>query len=186
MAIDAGVPIQTLHSSSHAIEVDRTGASTAIVKLKKQAEIPNKDFVLKYGVAGEQITDAVLSQASSTNGAPGAGGYFTLILQPPARVPESDITPKELVFVLDTSGSMSGFPIEKAKSPIGHALDELYPGDTFNLITFSGNTQVLFPQPVFPSAENIRKAKALLNASGGYGGTEMMKAIRASLDPSDS
>lgn len=186
MAIDAGVPIQKLRSASHAIQVDRPGPSAALVKLKKQAEIPNKDFVLKYDVAGDQITDTVLSQAGSANGMPGAGGHFTLILQPPARVPESDITPKELVFVVDTSGSMSGFPLEKAKALINHALDELYPGDTFNLITFSGSTQILFPEPVFPTAENIRKAKALLNGSSGYGGTEMMKAIRASLDPSDS
>ena len=186
LAIDAGVPIQRLHSSSHQIDVDRTGANSAFVKLKKQDEIPNKDFILKYEVAGELITDAVLSQATSVNGKPGAGGYFTLILQPPARIPESDITPKELVFVLDTSGSMDGFPIEKGKSLISHALDELYPGDTFNLITFAGDTQILFPEPVFPTAANIRKAKALLNGRGGSGGTEMMKAIRAALAPSDS
>jgi Ca-activated chloride channel family protein len=186
LAIDAGVPIQQLSSSSHEIDVERTGASSVLVKLKNQGEIPNKDFILKYEVAGEQMSDAVLSQAAPANGKLGAGGYFTLILQPPARVPESDITPKELVFVLDTSGSMMGFPIEKAKALINRALDELYPGDTFNLITFSGDTQVLFPEPVFPTAANIRKAKALLNAQRGYGGTEMMKAIRAALEPSDS
>ena len=98
MAIDAGVPIVQLESLSHQIDVDRTGANSALVKLKYQAVVPNKDFILKYRVAGEQISEAVLSQAA--NGKPGGGGYFTLILQPPARVPESDITPKELVFVL--------------------------------------------------------------------------------------
>jgi len=101
-------------------------------------------------------------------------------------LPESDITPKELVFVLDTSGSMMGFPIEKAKELINQALDELYTGDTFNLITFSGDTRVLFPEPVYPTAENIRKAREVLNAQHGSGGTEMMKAIRAALAPSDS
>jgi Ca-activated chloride channel family protein len=185
LAIDAGVPIQQLHSSSHAIDVNRTGASTATVKLQNLAEIPNKDFILKYDVAGEQISDAVLSQAAS-NGKSSSGGYFTLILQPPSRIPESDITPKELVFVLDTSGSMWGFPLEKAKQLISHALDELYAGDTFNIITFSGDTHILFPEPVFPTAENIRKAKALLSSRQGGGGTEMMKAIRAALVPSDS
>ena len=189
LAIDAGVPLLQLSSSSHKIEVDRIGASAATVKLKNPAEIPNKDFILKYDVAGEQISDAVLSQADSqtVSKAKGvAGGYFTLILQPPARLPESDITPKELVFVLDTSGSMMGLPIEKAKQLINHALDELYPGDTFNLITFSGDTRILFPEPVYPTAENIRKAREALNAQHGYGGTEMMKAIRAALVPSDS
>jgi Ca-activated chloride channel homolog len=189
LALDAGVPLLGLGSASHEIEVDRTGASSATVKLKNLTEIPNKDFVLKYDVAGEQISDAILSQAESqsvSRAKGGAGGYFTLILQPPASPPESDITPKELVFVLDTSGSMMGFPIEKGKELINHALDELYPGDTFNLITFSGDTRILFPEPVYPTAENIRKAREVLNAQHGYGGTEMMGAIRAALTPSDS
>lgn len=189
LAIDAGVPLLQLGSSSHDIEVDRPSASSAMVKLKNLSEIPNKDFVLKYDVAGEQISDAVLSQAESqtvSRAKSSTGGYFTLILQPPAALPESDITPKELVFVLDTSGSMMGFPIDKAKEFINRALDELYPGDTFNLITFSGDTRILFPEPVFPTAENVRKAREVLNAQRGGGGTEMMKAIRAALVPSDS
>jgi Ca-activated chloride channel homolog len=189
LAIDTGVPLLQLQSTSHAIDVERTGASSANVKLKNLVEIPNKDFILKYDVAGEQITDAVLSQADSqavSRAKGAAGGYFTLILQPPAQLPESDITPKELVFVLDTSGSMMGFPIEKAKELINHALDELYPGDTFNLITFSGDTRILFPEPVYPTAENIRKTRAVLNAQHGGGGTVMMNAIRAALAPSDS
>ena len=189
LALDAGVPLLELSSVSHEIDVSRTGASSATVRLKNLAEIPNKDFVLKYDVAGEQIADAVLSQSESqtiSRAKSAAGGYFTLILQPPASLPESDITPKELVFVLDTSGSMMGFPIEKAKELIDHALDELYPGDTFNLITFSGDTRILFPQPVYPTAENIHKAREVLNAQRGYGGTEMMSAIRAALAPSDS
>jgi Ca-activated chloride channel family protein len=186
LAINAGVPLQGLHSSSHEVDVERTGANTATIKLKNQAEIPNRDFILKYNVAGEQITDAVLSQATPASSRLGSGGHFALILQPPDRILESDITPKELVFVLDTSGSMWGFPLEKAKELISHALDELYPGDTFNIITFSGDTHILFPEPVYPTAENIRKAKTLLSTRNGGGGTEMMKAIRASLVPSDS
>ncbi len=114
------------------------------------------------------------------------GGFFTLILQPPDRVTTADVTPKELVFVLDTSGSMSGFPIEKAKETMRLALDGLYPQDTFNLITFAGDTHILFPQPVPASKENLRKAQMFLESRSGGGGTEMMKAIRAALDSSDS
>ena len=184
VSIDAGVPIQDLRSKSHEIDVDRTGASSAHVRLRGLAEIPNKDFILKFDVAGKQIADAILTAASPA-GSKIPGGYFTLILQPPARVQAEDITPKELVFVLDTSGSMSGFPIEQAKKLIDRALDELYPGDTFNLITFSGDTRILFPEPVYPTAENVRRAKKFLESRSGGGGTEMMKAIRAALDPSD-
>lgn len=186
LAIDAGVPIQSLRSASHQIEIERRGANAARIQLRSENEIPNKDFILKYTVAGEQITDAVLTHWDPSNSKATDGGYFTLILEPPARVPESDITPKELVFVLDTSGSMWGFPLEKGKALISQALDELYPGDTFNLITFSGDTHVVFPEPVFPTAENIRIARQVLQNRQGGGGTEMMKAIRAALEPSDS
>jgi Ca-activated chloride channel family protein len=186
LAIDAGVPIQELTSSSHEIDIEHTATHTAKVTLRNQEEIPNRDFILKYKVAGSQISDAILTSAASAKSRFATGGYFSLILQPPVRVPESDITPKELVFVLDTSGSMMGFPIEKGKAMVEKALDELYPGDTFNLITFSGDTQILFPEPVFPTADNIRIAKQFLAGRSGNGGTEMMKAIRASLAPSDA
>ena len=184
LALDAGVPIQELNSKTHVIDVDRQSASRATVRLRDEAVIPNKDFLLRYDVAGSQIADAILTSPSPGR-SKGAGGYFTMILQPPARLPESDIQPKELVFVLDTSGSMWGFPLEQAKRVISRALDELYPGDTFNLITFSGDTHIVFPEPVYPTAENIRKAKAVLASRNGGGGTEIMKAIRASLAPSD-
>jgi Ca-activated chloride channel family protein len=184
VALDAGVPIQELHSKTHLIDVDRPSASRATVRLRDEAVIPNKDFILRYDVAGAEIADAILTTPAPGR-SKGAGGYFTMILQPPARLPESDIQPKELVFVLDTSGSMWGFPLEKAKQVISRALDELYPGDTFNLITFSGDTHIVFPEPVYPTAENIRKAKAVLASRTGGGGTEMMKAIRAALVPSD-
>jgi Ca-activated chloride channel homolog len=181
LTLDAGIPIQEIRSATHDIDVNRTGANTAAVKLRNEAEIPNKDFIVKYDVAGSELADGILFHSSKER-----GGFFSLILQPPARFPEHDVAPKELVFVLDTSGSMMGFPIEKAKQVIDLALDGLYSGDTFNLITFSGDTHILFPEPVYPTAENIRKAKAFLSSRSGSGGTEMMKAIRAALAPSDS
>lgn len=184
LALDAGVPIQDLRSKTHDIDVDRKSPSRVSVRLRNEAEIPNQDFILKYDVAGAEIADAILTTPAPGRSKP-AGGYFTMILEPPVRLPESDIQPKELVFVLDTSGSMWGFPLEKAKAVISRALDELYPGDTFNLITFSGDTHIVFPGPVYPTAENIRKAKAVLATRTGGGGTEMMKAIRAALVPSD-
>ena len=180
ITLDAGVPIDALSSQSHAVDIERPDLRYAHVRLKKSSVIPNKDFILKYDVAGKAIDDALLTHAGEK------GKFFTLILQPPERVTVADVTPKELVFVLDTSGSMSGFPIEKAKETMKLALDNLYPADTFNLITFSGDTRILFPEPVPATSENLKKAQAFLSTSSGYGGTEMMKAIKAALDPSDS
>jgi Ca-activated chloride channel family protein len=178
--LDAGLPLDEIKGKSHEVEIERLNGHSAHVRLKNSGTIPNKDFVLRYDVAGKAIQDALLTHRSEK------GGYFTLILQPPDRIAVADVTPKELVFVLDTSGSMSGFPIEKAKETMKLALDGLYPGDTFNLITFAGDTRILFPEPVPATPANLRKAQALLAASAGYGGTEMMKAIKASLDPTDS
>ncbi len=176
--LDAGVPIDSVNGKSHEVELERLNAHSAHVRLKNSATIPNKDFVLRYDVAGKTIQDALLAHRSDK------GGYFSMILQPPDRVTVTDVTPKELVFVLDTSGSMEGFPIEKAKETMKLALDGLYPGDTFNLITFAGDTRILFPRPVPATPANRKRAQAFLAASSGDGGTEMMKAIKAALDPS--
>jgi Ca-activated chloride channel family protein len=179
VTLDAGLRIDALDSKTHDVAVERPNDRSARITLKDLATIPNKDFILRYDVAGKKIEDAVLTHSSGT------GGFFTLMLQPPERVTVEDVTPKELVFVLDTSGSMSGFPIEKAKETMKLALDNLYPSDTFNLITFSGDEHILFPEPVPATKENLAKAQAFLESRQGSGGTEMMKAIKASMDPSD-
>ncbi|MCB1022187.1 MAG: VWA domain-containing protein, partial [Acidobacteria bacterium] len=181
VALDAGVPIKSLDSGSHDVSVERQGDSRAHVALKAKSALPNKDFRLRYGVAGESLDDAVLTHYRSE-----AGGFFTMILQPPSRVTVEDVTPKELVFVLDTSGSMSGFPLDKAKETMKLALDGLYPRDRFNLITFAGDTKVLFPAPVPATPQNLAHAQSFLAGRQGGGGTEMMKAIRTALAPSES
>jgi Ca-activated chloride channel family protein len=183
LQLDAGLPLESLQSRTHDVTIEKPAPDRAVVRLKNQATIPNKDFILRYDVAGKKIGDAVLTHR---NGQSGHDGFFTLILQPPDRVTPAEVTPKELIFVLDTSGSMSGFPIEKAKETMNLALEGLNPNDTFNLITFSGDTHILFPEPVPATKEDLRKAQAFLKSRAGGGGTEMMKAIRAALDPSDS
>ncbi|HEU4712600.1 MAG TPA: VIT and VWA domain-containing protein [Pyrinomonadaceae bacterium] len=180
VTLDAGLIVDTLESKTHQVDIERPSPTRARLKLKDRATIPNKDFILRYDVSGRAIQDALITHRSSR------GGFFTLMLQPPDRVVADDVTPKELVFVLDTSGSMSGFPIEKAKETMKLALDNLYPSDTFNLITFAGDTRILFPQPVAATKANLRKAQAFLASSSGEGGTEMMTAIKAALEPSDN
>src|SRR2546425_5310631 len=180
LTLDAGVAIDGLSSKTQEVDVERPDDHRAHVRLKDQATIPNKDFIFRYDVAGRKISDALLTHSSAN------GGFFTLIVQPPERITVEDVTPKELVFVLDTSRSMSGFPIEKAKETMKLALDNLYPYDTFNLITFSGDEHILFPEPVPATKENLAKAQAFLETRQGGGGTEMMKAIKASMDPSDA
>ena len=179
VTLDAGLIVDNVESKTHPIDIERPDSRSARLRLKENSTIPNKDFILRYDVAGQAIQDAVLTHRSEK------GGFFTMILQPPERVTAADVAPKELVFVLDTSGSMNGFPIEKAKETMKLALDGLYPSDTFNLLTFAGDTHILFPQPVPATRENLRKAQDFLNSRSGSGGTEMMTAIKAALEPSD-
>src|SRR6185369_3311326 len=119
--IDAGVPIQEIASTTHAITDQQFSATEHVIALRDENEIPNRDFVLRYKTAGTKITDGILVSKDEK------GGYFTLILQPPDKVMPADTMPKEIVFVMDTSGSMGGFPIEKAKEAMNLTLDHLNP-----------------------------------------------------------
>lgn len=176
-----GVTLGLVSSVNHAITKKQLDGLTQQIQLEQLKEIPNKDFILQYKVAAKNIAPAFLTHRE------GNDGYFSFVIDPPAiRTQEMNITPKELVFVLDTSGSMMGFPIEKAKESMLLALNGLNPRDTFNLITFAGDTEILFPKPVPATAENLNQAKRFLESRQGRGGTEMMKAIRVALDGTDS
>jgi Ca-activated chloride channel family protein len=180
VTLDAGVPIDALLTKTHETVIARPDPRKAVIKLKEQATIPNKDFILHYDVAGKKMEDAVLTHRAAR------GGFFTLILQPPERVNPAEVTPKEIVFVLDTSGSMSGFPLDKSKELMRTALANLNPQDTFNIISFAGDTHILFPDPVPATAANVQSAQQFMEGRRGGGGTEMMKAIRAALAPTAS
>lgn len=180
MNIDAGLPIRSIASPTHAVDLTAPTAQQATVRLRQQHEIPNRDFLLRWAVAGNRIEDALLAHREQR------GGFFTFILQPPQSVRAAEVTPKEIVFVVDTSGSMSGFPIEKSKEVIKLALDGLNPRDTFNLITFAGDTHILFPKPVPATEANVHRAQQFLLGRSGGGGTEMMKAIRTALAPGEA
>jgi len=180
VSLNAGVPVEGIRSTSHDVDQLNYSPASAKVNLKGETTIPNKDFIMRYDVTGKRIEDALIAHRS------GRGGFFTLVLQPPDKIASEDRTPKEIVFVLDTSGSMSGFPIEKAKEAMKLSLDGLYPEDTFNLITFAGDTHVLFEKPVPATQENLELAQEFLASRSGGGGTEMMKAIKTALAPSGS
>ncbi|NUM54409.1 MAG: VWA domain-containing protein [Candidatus Hydrogenedentes bacterium] len=172
--VDAGLPLQDIQSVLHEVDVQSNG-NIAEVSLKNRSEIPNRDFVLKYKVAGQDIGDAVLSHAGAK------GGFFTLVLQPPARVTPQQATPKEMIFVIDCSGSMSGFPIEKAKKTMKLCIEGMNPNDTFNLVTFAGGLGYCFDKVVPNTPANQTKALEYLANLEGGGGTEMMPAINAAL-----
>jgi len=173
--IDAGVEVREVECRTHPVTTNHPAPGKVTVALKNQNEIPNKDFILRFRTGAEQIGDALLTHRDAR------GSFFTLILQPPQKVQRKDAVGRELIFVLDSSGSMSGFPITQAKFVIAKAIDSMGPQDTFNLITFSGDTTVLWDEPKANTPQNREEAQSFLASRQGRGGTEMMKAIEAAL-----
>ena len=170
--LDAGVPLKDVESQLHPVIVDREGKTSATIVLREATTIPNKDFILRYTVADQRLQTGVLAHAPGS----GDGGYFTLILQPPVAPPPGDIAPKEMVFVIDQTGSQMGWPIEKAKETMTYCIQHLNPGDTFQLLGFNTEVYPCFPAPVPATPENIAKALAYLKPLQGAGGTDILKA----------
>jgi Ca-activated chloride channel family protein len=175
--LDAGQPIRSVESLQHgvAVEYPTPGKETAVIKLNSAKTIPNKDFVLTYSTATDQIADTVMAHTDER------GKFLTLVLQPPKRVTAAQIRPKEIIFVIDKSGSMGGFPIETAKEAMRLCINHLGPKDTFNLLTFAGGIGYCFDNSVDNTAVNRQTALNYLASLQGGGGTEMMKAIDAAL-----
>lgn len=173
-----GAAIRDVRSTLHEVTTQLDGRD-ASVELRRKREIPNRDFILSWRTDATAIEDGVFAFADERN-----GGFVTVVLAPPSRVDSGAVRARELVFVLDTSGSMSGFPIEKAKQVMAKAIDAMRPGDTFNVITFAGDTHVLWPDPRSATADNRAAAQAFLASRAGGGGTEMMEAIDTALRPS--
>ncbi|HUT28441.1 MAG TPA: VIT domain-containing protein [Sedimentisphaerales bacterium] len=174
--IDAGVAIEEVVCPSHAITNSRVNPEKRTIKLSSLDTIPNKDFVLRYKVAGKRVKSALVTHRDER------GGYFTLMLYPPENLNHLKRAPMEMIFVLDCSGSMRGKPIAKAKDAITRALRKLQPGDTFQVIRFSNNASQLGPTPLPVTPENIRRGLEYVESLQGGGGTMMIEGIKAALD----
>jgi Ca-activated chloride channel family protein len=171
--VDAGVPILGVESKQHAIDVERPDATHARVRLRSANEIPNRDFVLRYAVAGEQVESGYLVHKPAEG-----DGYVTFVLLPPKRVTATTAAPKEMIFVIDRSGSQSGLPLQKAKETMHWILDHMNPQDTFQVVDFGNTANVLFPRPERASAEMKKQARAYIDALEANGGTMMADAVQ--------
>ncbi len=185
--IDAGVEIDEIACPSHRVDIDRglrrtrNTRSRASVSIARGDTIPNKDFVLRYRVAGSEVRSALLAQADT--GAQGAsGGYFTLMLVPPREMTRLARVPMELVFVLDCSGSMSGGPLDQAKAAVCEALDMMDERDAFQIIRFSESASAMGASSLPATAENVRRGKRYVGSLADGGGTEMIEGVRAALN----
>ena len=104
--------------------------------------------------------------------------YFLLVSEPPQRVTPDQVPARDYFFIVDVSGSMSGFPLDTTKQLMSNLLRNLKPSDRFNILFFAGGSDVLSPQPLTATPENIVLAESMMNNRHGGGGTELYPALQ--------
>ena len=174
--LSTGLPIQYINCPSHKIQPEWMGPSIARLNLDDADPFTgNRDFVLQYRLAGEKIASGLLLfQGQDEN-------FFLYMAEPPARVAEADIPPREYMFVVDVSGSMEGFPLNTAKRLLTDLIGGLRPTDYFNVVLFAGDSTVLSKEPLQANQENVDRAIHLLTQQRGAGGTELLAAIQEAM-----
>lgn len=179
--LDAAVEIRGVHSVSHAVDIEELSKSRREIHLHPSDTLPNKDFVLRYQVAGKSPEVAFITHHSKAQ-----GGFFSLIALPQKQVDDADTVPRDLIFILDTSGSMRGFPLDRSKQAMERLIEGMRRTDRFNLVRFAGDTATLWPEPRPNTEANVQAAKRFVEDLRGAGGTEMRKGIVEALgQPSD-
>ncbi|HET6247686.1 MAG TPA: VIT domain-containing protein [Tepidisphaeraceae bacterium] len=179
VSVDAGVGIEDVACPSHQIVVSDASPTVKKVKLNEADSIPNRDFILRYKVAGGKIKTGIFTQRDEKG-----NGYFAMMLFPPAVVGDLPRQPMEMVFTLDVSGSQSGQPFAQEKAATIYALQHMGPKDMFQVVRFGYDADRLFPTPQPADQARVSQALQWINGSGFFtgGGTELIKGVDASLD----
>lgn len=172
ITLAAGTVIDDVASAYHAIDVAQSDG-TYRVKLKSESVAPDRDFELAW-------TPVVLGgpAAALFRERTAAGEHVLLMFMPPQdRAPVA--APREVIFIIDTSGSMAGESIEQARASLLQGLATLAPGDRFNIIQFNSVFESMFAAPLDASAANIERARSYVRSLRADGGTEMLPALKA-------
>lgn len=174
MTVDGGGPADDPQSPSHAVEITRMDERRFGVRLLGEV-IPNKDFVLRYRVA-----DTAVRAAAYTSISEGGSTVFITAL-PPRLTDEFEPLPREFVFVIDRSGSMSGEPLLQARNALRSCLRSMGPQDTFNIQAFDNRIE-WFSQSANPVVQSaVEQADKWLERLNARGGTDILGAIDSAL-----
>lgn len=177
VTLDAGFALGDIESPHHKINLTRDGADKASLTLADEVVPADKDFELVWKAAKSATPTAALFREQVGN-----EDYLLVMLTPPAATSAAKAKPREAIFVIDNSGSMSGPSMDQAKESLLYALKDLKPGDTFNVIRFDDTLTVLFPKAVPADGENLTTARNFVSGLTANGGTEMLPALQASLN----
>jgi Ca-activated chloride channel family protein len=180
--LDAGTRIEELACDTHEVSTlyedarfPGDEATHAHVELVPHDRVPNRDFVLRWRVAGGRLKTSWLAHGDAQS------GTFALALHPPASPDDLPRQPIEMICVVDTSGSMKGQPLDITKSALQRLLDRLGPDDAFQIVRFSSSSTSLGSAPLAGTPNNIRRGRRYIDDLSARGGTQMIKGIRAAL-----
>ncbi|NET73446.1 MAG: VWA domain-containing protein, partial [Sphaerospermopsis sp. SIO1G2] len=174
--INAGIKIQQINSPSHQIQIIRNGNKIAEIKLANADTIPNKDLIIRYQVASENTQVTIHTQNDDR------GGHFAVYLIPAIEYQPDQIVPKDMIFLIDTSGSQSGAPLRQCQELMRRFISGLNSFDTFSIMDFANTTKQLSPVPLPNTQQNQQLALNYINRLNAGGGTEMLQGIRTVLN----
>jgi Ca-activated chloride channel family protein len=175
--LQAGFPLGEVTSHHHQVKIESSNESTRIIKLADGVVPADRDFELSWKPSTETVPSVGLFREHV-----GDADYLLAFVTPPAIEPTSQKPlPREVIFVIDNSGSMGGTSIIQAKASLIYALGRLQPNDRFNVIRFDHTMDVLFPDSVPADQAHLGRAVSFVGALQAAGGTEMVPAMRAAL-----
>jgi Ca-activated chloride channel family protein len=168
-------PIKAVYSPSHEVSVRRVNDRSVEVSFEAGGVLPDKDFQLYYSFSEEDFGVSLL-----VNKAAGEDGYFMLLLAP-GFSEDRRTMPKDIVFVVDSSGSMSGEKIQQAKDALKYCISNLNDGDSFGVVSFESVVEEFSPSLLPASADNRKSAAAFVDGIGSGGGTNINEALLSAL-----
>jgi Ca-activated chloride channel family protein len=175
--IASQVPLKTVYCPSHNADVNRSDNCHARVGFEAKHVRPDTDFVVYYQMSEKAFGLSLLSFRP-----PGEDGFFMARIAPPYERAETVIVPKDIAFVLDTSGSMAGEKIEQAKRAMRYCLANLRAEDRFNVINFATEQHPFRDRLVRASKENVEAAIAAVDAFKAAGGTNIHEALMTAIE----
>ncbi len=171
-------PLRAVYSPSHDISVDRPDDYHATIGYEARDILPDRDFILYYTVSPEDIGLSLLTYHPQ-----GEDGFFLLLVAPPAEEETQEVVAKDVIFVLDTSGSMSGEKMEQTRAALLFVLEHLNPEDRFAIVDFDSSVSTYAPE-LRPASERAEARRYVQNLSAG-GSTHIEGALRQALDLAD-
>jgi Ca-activated chloride channel family protein len=162
-------------SPYHKISVVDVSKTEKTITLAAGEEPADRDFELRWRSASADPTIALFRETLNNE------QYVMATITPQAKVDTAKVAPREMIFVIDNSGSMGGESMKAAKESLLHALGTLRPEDTFNVIRFDDTMTQLFEHATLASPEQVELARKFTEALEASGGTEMLPALKAAL-----